>query len=137
MKIISVIPFKKGIIKGDLTYFSGLNIAVGNIVLVSIRSKKTLALVTAVEELANAKSVVRGMDFNLRKVLENKGPSVFLKVFLDAIFDTSKYFAQSKNNAITSLIPNIFLEEYDKIVRAGDGGRGKNHSCSPYKKFET
>jgi len=36
------------------------------------------------------------MDFNLRKVIENKGNSIFQKEFLEAIFDTSKYFAQNK-----------------------------------------
>jgi primosomal protein N' (replication factor Y) len=126
MKIISVIPFKKGILKDDLTYFTNLDISIGNIVSVPIRKKTTLALVTSSEELKEAKSNIKRMDFNLRKVIENKGNSIFQKEFLEAIFDTSKYFAQNKNNAITSLIPNIFLEQYDKLMKIPVLGE-KNH----------
>ena len=117
MKIISVIPFKKGIPKGDLTYFTSLEVATGNIVTVSIKSKKILALVTSVEELKDKKSNVKGMNFNLKKVIENKGDSIFLKEFLEAVFDTNKYFAQNKNNTIASLIPNVFLEGYDHLAK--------------------
>ncbi|MFA6177461.1 MAG: hypothetical protein WC694_01025 [Candidatus Paceibacterota bacterium] len=117
MKIISIIPLKKSAPKGDLTYFTSLNIAVGNIVSVPIRNKETLALVISSEELKKEKSNVKNMNFNLKKVTKDKGSSVFLPEFLNTIFDTSKYFAQNKNNTIASLIPNIFIEEYDKIAK--------------------
>ncbi|MFA5778421.1 MAG: hypothetical protein WC870_02980 [Candidatus Paceibacterota bacterium] len=117
MKIISVIPLKKAVLKGDLTYFTNLEISIGDIVSVPIRNKKNLALVTSVEELKEAKSDIKGMKFNLKKIIENKGNSVFLKEFIDATLDTSKYFAQNKNNTIASLIPNIFIEAYDKIIK--------------------
>lgn len=116
MKIISVIPLKRGILKGDLTYFTGFDVSPGNIVSVPMRNKKILALVTSVEELKEAKSNVKGMNFNLRKVAETKGHSIFLPEFFDTIFDTSKYFAQDRNNVLASLIPNIFLEKYDRLA---------------------
>ncbi|MFZ3011810.1 MAG: hypothetical protein WA060_02335 [Minisyncoccia bacterium] len=117
MKIISVIPFKKGIPKGDLSYFTSLEVSAGDIVIVSIKSKKTLALVTSVEELRDKKSNVKEMDFNLKKVLENKGSSVFLKEYLETIFTTAKYFAQNKNHTAASLIPFIFVEKYDHLAK--------------------
>jgi len=117
MKIVSVIPLKKGILKGDLTYFSSLDISTGDIVSVPLRGKTTLALVSSTEELKDKKSNVKGMDFNLRKVIQSKGPSIILPEFLNSIFDSSKYFAQNKNNAITSLLPNIFIEKYDEISK--------------------
>jgi primosomal protein N' (replication factor Y) len=117
MKIISVIPFKKGILKGDLTYFSSLDISIGDIISVPLRGKTTLALVTSTEELKTEKSNVKKMNFNLKKVIENKGPSIILPEFLNTIFDSSKYFAQNKNNAIASLIPNLFIEKYNEIAK--------------------
>ena len=78
MKIISVIPLKKSILKGDLTYFTSLNTRVGNIVFVPVKSKKVLALVTSCEELKEAKSNVKNMNFNLRKVTKDMGASLFL-----------------------------------------------------------
>jgi primosomal protein N' (replication factor Y) len=117
MKIISVIPLKKGIWKGDLTYFSSLNISPGDIVSVPIRGKKTLALVASAEEVKESKSNIKGMNFSLKKVIENKGNSFFLPEFFDTASDIGKYFAQNKNRVFSSLIPNIFLEEYDKIKK--------------------
>ena len=139
MKIISVIPLKKGILKSDLTYFTSLDVAVGNIVFVPIRSKKTLALVTSSEELQEAKSYVKEMNFNLKKVIENKGESIFLKEFLESIFDASKYFAQNKNATIASFIPNVFIEHYDKIIKiknAKDGPWGNSLENRPHIKTE-
>jgi len=136
MKIISIIPLKKSVPRGDLTYFTNLNINVGNIVSVSIRNKETLALVTASEELKGEKSNVKKMNFNLKKVTKDKGSSVFLKEFLDAIFDTSKYFAQNKNSTIASLIPNIFIEEYDKIAKLQKGRTEGARSSTPKLKAE-
>ena len=115
MKILSVIPLKKSILKGNLTYFSSLDIPVGSIVSIPLRNKKTLGLVVAIEDLSQEKSNVKKMNFNLKKIDEIKGSSVFLKEYFETIFDTSKYFAQNKNNAITSLIPSIFIEKYDEI----------------------
>ncbi len=117
MKIVSVIPFKKGIPKGDLTYFTSLDIHLGNIVSVPVRSKETLALVVSIEELKETKSNIKGMNFKLRKVTEDKGDSVFLKELMYTIFDINKFFAQHQNNSISSLIPNIFIEKYDKILK--------------------
>lgn len=133
MKIISVTPFKKGVLKNDLTYFSNLEISVGDIVSVPIKNKKTLALVTEVGELKKSKGNIKNMNFNLRKVLENKGSSIFKKEFMDAVFDVGRYFVQNKNRVMASLIPSIFIEEYDRIKKisakdetAPDGKNEKN-----------
>lgn len=121
MKIISIIPLKKAILKGNLTYFTNLDVPVGNIVSILIRNKKTLGLVVESGELKEEKSRVKGMDFNLRKVTEDKGLSIFSKEFLDTVFDTSKYFAQNNTTSIISIIPSIFIEEYDKISKIKSG----------------
>lgn len=118
MRIIRVIPIKKGVLKSNLTYFTSLEIPVWNIVSIPVRNKKALGLVVSSDELLAAKAGVKGMGFNLRKVTEDKGGSIFLKEFLDATFDTAKYFAQNRASVITALIPNIFLEEYGKISKA-------------------
>ncbi|MDP9248892.1 MAG: hypothetical protein M3M85_00030 [bacterium] len=117
MKILSVIPLKKGAPYGDLTYFTSLPIPAGHIVSVPIRNKNTLALVLSSQELETAKSGVKKLKFNLKKVARDLGPSVFLKEFLSAAADVSSYFALPPHSAITSLIPNIFIEEYEKLAR--------------------
>lgn len=121
MKIISIIPLKKSFVKDNLTYFTSLDISTGDIVSVPLRSKKTLGLVISSDDLSQKKSNVKTMKFNLKKVTETKGNSIFLKEYLEAIFDTSKYFAQNRSNAIVSLIPNIFIEKYDEISKIKNG----------------
>jgi primosomal protein N' len=116
MKIVTVIPLKKGAGREDLTYFSAKDIPDGSIVTVSLRNKKVLGLVIASEDATRVKSNIKGMPFNLKKISEVKEHSIFLKGYLDSAMEISKYFAGSKNNGITSLIPAIWRENYDKIA---------------------
>lgn len=115
MKIISVIPLKKGIWRGDLSYFTSQDIRPGYVVSVPMRKQKVLALVTSSTDLKDTKGDVKGMDFNLRKVSSNLGPSVFPTEYMESIFESCDYFAQNKNQALAALIPTIFIENYKEI----------------------
>jgi primosomal protein N' len=123
MKIISVIPLKKGVSKENLTYFTSADIPAGHIVSVPIRNKKVLALIVSSEELQEQKTNIKEMSFSLKKIEENKGRSIFLPEFLEATFEAGKYFAQNKGNVAASLIPNVLLEEYDKIKNIKNEGK--------------
>lgn len=117
MKILSVIPLKKGSPLRDLTYFTSLDIAPGHVVAVPIKSKKVLALVSRVSPLEQAKSGIKEMSFGLKKVSEDKGPSVFREEFMVAAQETARYFALNETALFAVLIPQIFLEEYDKLFK--------------------
>ena len=117
MKVATVIPLQKGPMAGDLTYFTSKNIAPGNIVSVTLRSKKILGLVVSAEDLEDAKGGVKEMDFKLKKILEVKENSIFSKEFFDSAMEASRYFATSPNNGLTHLMPSIFRSEYDKIAK--------------------
>ena len=56
MRILSVLPLKKGVYKDNLTYFSAQNIEIGSIVTIEIRNRKVLGLVLASEELKDIKA---------------------------------------------------------------------------------
>ncbi len=120
MKILTIIPLQKGLWREELTYFSSEDIAKGSIVTVPIRSKKVLGLVVAVEGAEESKMNIKEMDFNLRKVLGVKGASIFRKEYFEAATLVSKYFVANKSNTMTSLIPEIFREKYDKIALSID-----------------
>jgi primosomal protein N' (replication factor Y) (superfamily II helicase) len=117
MKIVTVVPFKKGILGEDLTYFTAQNIRSGSIVSVSLRNKKILGLVVNVADASHAKSEIKNASFNLKKISEVKERSIFLKEYLDSVIETSKYFVSSKNNGFVSLIPAPFRENYDKLAK--------------------
>ena len=115
MKIVSVIPLKKGVLKEELTYFTAQEIEVGSIVNIPVRTKKILGLVFSVEDVSEAKTSIKNMSFNLKKIIEIKEQSIFKSEFIESTFLVSKYFASKKNIGITSLIPAVLKEEYDKI----------------------
>ena len=117
MKILTVIPLERGLPKSDLTYFTEKNIEKGSIVEVPIRSRKILSLVVGSTDLQIAKADIKELDFNLRKINESKGLSIFRKEFIEAALDISHYFGTKENVCISALIPNIFKEKYDTISK--------------------
>ncbi|MEI6280489.1 MAG: hypothetical protein WCP17_00610 [bacterium] len=117
MKIVTIIPLKKGAWQEDLTYFTAKDIQNGSIVTAPLRNKKVLGLVISSIDVSNTKSSIKDMPFNIKKISEVKESSVFLKEYFDAAIETSKYFAGSKNNGITSLIPAPLRENYDAIAK--------------------
>jgi primosomal protein N' (replication factor Y) len=135
MKMVTVIPLKKGIFKDTLTYFSTKEIPSGHMVEVSVRSKKVLGLVISSEEVAHLKSKIKGMDFNLKKITEAKGKSLFREEFLASAMLASKYFAGGRGSIITALIPSAFREEYDKIAKIKNE-TSENEKRSPASKIK-
>ena len=116
MKIVTVIPLRKGTWSEDLTYFSAKEIQNGSIVTVPLRKKNILGLVISVEDASEAKINIKDFSFNLKKVIDVKTDSIFRREYLDSALEVGKYFSINKNTAVTSLIPNILIEHYDKIA---------------------
>ncbi len=123
MKIVTVIPLGKSAWKEDLTYFTSRDVSVGSVVLVPIRSKNTLAIVLSVLDASDEKSNLKDLSFNLKKIVEIKENYIFSREFFASALETSRYFATQKNIGVGSLVPNIFLEEYDKISKLKDGSK--------------
>jgi len=116
MKIVNVIPLKKAPLRSDLTYFTTKNVEVGNIVTISLRNKDVLGLVVSAEDARSVKADIKDLSFDLKKIIEVKEDALFSRKYLDSVMLASKYFACSKNNAVASLLPAVFLEEYDKLA---------------------
>ena len=115
MKTVSVIPLKKGIFKDNLTYFSTKDVFPGDIVTIEIRSKKVLGLVISQEEASSEKSEIKRLPFGLKKITEIKEKSIFRPEFFESAILFSSYSASNKSSIITSLLPAVIREEYDKV----------------------
>lgn len=116
MKTITVIPLQKGNILENLTYFAKDDIAPGSVVRVPLRSKAILGLVAGSDDVAESKSDIKTLPFNLKKVLEVKGQSVFPREYLAAALDCARYFAARHNDVMAALLPAVLREEYDKVA---------------------
>ena len=100
-----------------MTYFSSQDVTLGSIVKIPLRNKKILGLAVAKADVSNAKSDIKDMSFQLRKILEIKENSIFKKEFIEAAILLSIYFVSKKNIGVASLIPSLFREKYDEIAK--------------------
>ena len=137
MKIITIIPLKKGAFIEDLTYFTTREVWVGNIVSVPLRNKNILGLVISVDEVANSKADIKNMSFDLKKIIEDKGKSIFREEYIDSILLTSRYFISKKNDGVTALIPFVFRENYDEICLFENGSNQPKDRENKYKNIKT
>jgi len=117
MKVLTVIPISKKVYKEELTYFSGSDVPAGAIVSAPIRGKEIDTLVMGSEDLADSKMSIKSSDFSLRKINKIKGHSFFLPEFLSATIEAKKYFASPASLVFYSLVPNIFLERYNDLIK--------------------
>lgn len=117
MQILTVIPLQKNSFTEELTYFSSKEVPLGSIVSITIRNKKMLGLVIFCMDANKMKSEIKGMDFNIKKVVEAKDFSIFRDEFIDSALLTSKYFSNNKSSTISYLIPEIIKINYDLITQ--------------------
>ena len=117
MKIITVIPFQKGGQKEELTYFSSKDIKNGSVVSITLRNKKILGITISSMDASEAKSSIKDLSFNLKKIIEVKENFIWKNEFIETIILSSLYFVKNKSDSFASLIPVILKEKYDEISK--------------------
>lgn len=118
MYLTTVIPLKKGLQKESLSYFSLKNIALGSMVTVQIRKSIVPAIVIRIDNISDFKSDLKSANFELKKVVEVKGPSPFNDKFFLACEKIAKYSVSNTGVIIKNLLPKIFLENLNLLKRA-------------------
>ena len=69
MYIATVIPIQKGSQKEYLSYFSAIDIPLGSIVSIPVRSRVVDAIVINIEEARDIKSDIKNADYQLKKII--------------------------------------------------------------------
>lgn len=110
MFVINCLPFSRGLKKEILSYFSSTDIPKGSLIKVSIRGKKTSALVIDSLNAREMKTEIRSLDFQLKKVSSFVHRPFLTKEFLGAIRDTSIFFATTEGALLSAIIPSQILE---------------------------
>lgn len=118
MYIITVIPIQKGFQTENLTYFSPINILLGSIVSVPLKSKSIDAIVINVENARDKKYDLKNADFQLKKIMMIKGPSPFSSSFFIACEKMKDYTVSNTGAIIKSLLPSVFLENLTALSSA-------------------
>lgn len=117
MKLVTIIPFLKTLQKETLTYYSAKDIKVGDVVKAPVRKKEVSGLVVNVENLSEQKGDIKEADFNLRKITEVLGESIFLPSFLKTTEDVKDYFVASTGQILNTLLPKILFENYESLAK--------------------
>ena len=115
MYIVTVIPIQKGFQRENLTYFSPVEIPLGSIVSVPLRSKSIDGIVIDIENARDQKYDLKKADFQLKKVINVKGPSPFSSDFFNACEKMKDYTISNTGAIIKSLMPSIFLENLKSL----------------------
>jgi len=110
MYIATVIPLQKSYQKEYLSYFSSIDIPIGSIVTIPIRSKLVEAIIINMEEARNIKSDIKNADFQLKKIIKIKGHSPFNQSFFLACQKMKDYTISNTGSIIKSLLPTPFIE---------------------------
>lgn len=117
MYIVTVIPIQKGFQKENLSYFSSTEIPLGSIVSVPIRSKSVDAIVINVDNARDFKIDLKKADFQLKKVINIKGPSPFSSAFFTACEKMKDYTVSNTGTTIKALLPATFLENVKDLKK--------------------
>jgi len=117
MYIVTVIPLQKGNQKEYLSYFSVIDITIGSIVSIPVRSRIVDAIVINMEEARNIKSDIKNADYQLKKIIKIKGESPFNKSFFVACQKMKSYTVSNTGSIIKSLLPSSFIENINNLKK--------------------
>lgn len=115
MYILEVIPISKGISKETFSYFSSFDIPVGSIIKVPLRKRIISALVIDKKNIEESKAEIKSSDYSLKKISSAKYTNLLSKHFIEASEETASYYVGSTGAVLNTLIPNVLLENIDKI----------------------
>lgn len=109
MFVVTVIPISRGAFKEHLTFFSKEPIAAGAVVDAPVRGKSTPALVVSSEEAREARSVLRGSKFALKKIAARSKRRLLPKQTVAALADSATYHALPLGIVLAQYVPSAIL----------------------------
>lgn len=122
MKVLTVIPIKKGIGKETLTYFTSEEALLGSIVKVPIRSKSAFGIVVDIKDAKDIKADIKSLSYNLKKIENIESHSFLLEKFVEGTKKVADYSAGYVGSIISQFVPKIVLENSDTL-QTNDGSK--------------
>ena len=113
--VMEVAPIAKN--SHTLSYFSTVKLSRGTLVEVPLRSAKTLGVVLSSRSVKTEKSTLRQASYTLKKISRNDILDATLDPrLLDAVEETSKFYAVSTGVILSALMPKIVLEDALEMI---------------------
>lgn len=115
MKLYTVVPLSKGMLKETLTYFGPDNIDLGSLVAIPLRSKNSQGIVIDSKDVADVKAEIRKGSFALKKISRVISKHFLTQSFLEASLNTARFYATTTGAIIEHLLPKLILENIQKV----------------------
>lgn len=115
MNIIEVIPISRGIGTDTLSYFTSLELPLGALVDVPLRSKKIHGIVISSRKAEDMKGEIKSAGYALKKIDKIKSSEFFSKAFMEMVQEAADYYATSVGAIIDVLVPEYILKNIGKL----------------------
>lgn len=121
MYVVIVMPIARGVFKEHLSFFSKKVLEPGMVVDVSIRNKKTPALVLSSHDAREEKSELRSKSYSLKKIEPKKVRRIFSKDTVEALQNVAQYHAAQDGTALAHFSPSAILSSDAAIKETKEG----------------
>jgi len=115
MNIIEVIPISRGIGTDTLSYFTALELPLGALVDVPLRSKKIHGIVISSRKAEDMKGEIKSAGYALKKIDKIKSTEFFSKAFMEMVQEAANYYATSAGAIIDVLVPEYIFKNIGKL----------------------
>jgi primosomal protein N' len=116
MFIITIIPISRGIGKDTLTYFTAEKVALGSLVSVPIRGKKSYGLVIEIKEAREAKTELKNLSYAMKKIDKVEQHAFLSKGFVESVKIIADYYASTAGAVLSQLVPKAILESEENFI---------------------
>jgi primosomal protein N' len=111
MNIVSVLPITKHSPENELTYYSSLALAPGDVVKIPLGRRVITGIVRKITMAKDAKYSVRNASFELKKIISKVGESIFDKKVFDSIETIANYSFVKSGDIAEIVMPRTIREE--------------------------
>ncbi len=107
MNLITVIPIISIKKLGILSYFSSLELHIGDMVEININNRKLEAIVMKIEDLKNAKQEIRSQDFSIKKITK----VIHEKAIDEEVLKSIEGAAYTVGTNVATILDNLIQEK--------------------------
>lgn len=122
MFVVKVMPIARGAFKDHLSFFSKKELEPGMVVDVTVRNKKTPALVLSSTDAREEKSQLRSESFSLKKLEPKKVRRIFTRDTVEAMREVAHYHAAQDGTALAYFSSSTILGAENTIKEVKDTG---------------
>lgn len=121
MKMVHIFPIGAGPDKGTLSYFTAKPVAEGDTVQITIRGRKVLGIVEAIEDIGDDRSTIRKSSFQLKKVDAVLGQTIHGGPLYKTAKLLSQYYVSHPGLVLSAITPAIFSDPALKDIKSTVG----------------